>query len=58
MPQERNNKLLVKLATEVVNNLEKHNSSDSRRTRIEFALDNTYSKQLNRIEELIDELAQ
>ncbi len=43
------------LFQKVINNLEHYNSPELQRKRIEYALDNTYEKQIQRIEKIISE---
>jgi len=56
MPKERNNQLLGKLMGDVVKSIEYHNSDDLKKKRLEFALDNTYRKQINRIDRILSDL--
>ena len=57
MLREEENSRLPKLFIEVVDNLEKINSVERRLERIEFAIDNTYANQINRIENILIKLA-
>ncbi|GAB1397073.1 hypothetical protein MASR1M65_18520 [Saprospiraceae bacterium] len=51
MPESReNNKELPALFSEVINQLEFYNSTELKEKRISFALDNTYTRQIERIE--------
>ncbi len=50
MLTEYDNKDFNALFEFTINNLDKYNSDKLRRKRIDFALDNTYEKQINRIE--------
>jgi hypothetical protein len=49
-----NNNELPALFKEVIANLNKYNSSDKQKNRIEYAKTNSYSNQINRIERIID----
>ena len=53
MPEERNNSELPTLAKTVFGNLEHHNNPRLQRKRLEFALDNSYPKQLDRINKIL-----
>ena len=55
MVDEMHNKNLPALFKKVINNLDHYNSPEKQRKRIEFALDNTYEKQIQRIEKIISE---
>ena len=50
----KNNEELPGLFANVIKNLSKHNSTDRQQTRINFARENLYSKQLLKIENLIN----
>jgi hypothetical protein len=57
MPENINeNHSLPEIFTQVINNLEYYNSSVLAKTRITFTLNNTYSKQIGRIEKCINEI--
>ncbi len=56
MPKDNNDLMLPSLFTKVINNLAHYNSLKLQQKRIKFALDNTYSKQIERIEEYISEV--
>lgn len=53
MVDEMHNEKLPDLFKKVINNLDYYNSSEKQIKRIEFALDNTYEKQIERIEKII-----
>jgi hypothetical protein len=53
MPQERNNEFLAKLAGDIVNNIEQYNTDNLKRKRIEFVLEHTYAKQVDKTEALL-----
>lgn len=53
MVDEMHNENLPALFQNVINNLEHYNSPELQKKRIEFALDNTYEKQIQRIEKII-----
>ncbi|MBN2663705.1 MAG: glycosyltransferase [Bacteroidales bacterium] len=55
MVDENNNKKYPDLFKKVISNLEFYNSPELQRKRIEFALDNTYEKQIQRIEKIISD---
>ena len=54
MVDEMHNDYLPILFKKVINNLDYYNSPELQKKRIEFALDNTYEKQIERIEKIID----
>ncbi len=56
MPFDDDDKQIPKLFKETVNNIEYYNSVELQKKRIEFALDNTYEKQIERIEKIISEV--
>lgn len=56
MMNDKNNELLPELFNKVINNIKYYNSAELRKKRIEFALDNTYVKQIERIEQIIQKL--
>ena len=53
MVEERNNLGLCNLFTDVIENLNNYNSIEKQKIRKNFALNNTYSKQIERISQLI-----
>jgi hypothetical protein len=53
MPMERHNANLVSLSTEVLGNVSQYNNEELQRKRLEFALENTYPKQIDRIEKIL-----
>ncbi len=55
MVQEMNNEKFPTLFQKVISNLEHYNSPELQRKRIAYALDNTYEKQIERIEKIISE---
>ena len=55
MVDEMHNDKLPALFKKVINNLDYYNSPELQKKRIEFALDNTYAKQIERIEKIISE---
>lgn len=57
MMNDNNNELMPELFRKVVDNIELYNSEELRKKRIELALDNTYSKQIDRIENIINQLS-
>ncbi len=56
MPKEDNDLKLPALFKEVINNLDYYNSPELQKKRIEFALNNTYEKQIERIEKIINSI--
>jgi hypothetical protein len=56
MPNEMDNQNLPVLFKNVIQNLEYYNNSELQKKRIAFALDNTYEKQIQRIEEKLNTL--
>lgn len=56
MVDEMHNEHLPALFKKVIHNLEYYNSPELQQKRIEYALDNTYEKQIKRIEERINQL--
>jgi len=55
MPKDDDDLQIIDLFYKVINNLEFYNSPELQKKRIEFALDNTYEKQIRRIEKIISE---
>jgi len=55
MVDEMHNKKLPELFKKVISHLDYYNSSELQKKRIEFALDNTYEKQIRRIEKIISD---
>ncbi len=55
MPETDNDELIPTLFQKVISNLEHYNSPELQRKRIAYALDNTYEKQIERIEKIISE---
>jgi len=55
MVDEYTNQNLPGLFVKVLNNLTFYNSPDFQRRRIEFALQNTYARQLERIQTIIND---
>ena len=55
MVDEMHNDKLPALFKKVINNLDYYNSPELQKKRIEFALNNTYAKQIERIEKIISE---
>ena len=55
MPAERNNKQLPELFFDVVHNLQKYNSTESRETRLKYARKHTYKENIRRMERFINE---
>ena len=53
MPKDDDDAKLPALFKKVINNLDYYNSPELQQKRIEFALDNTYEKQIERIEKII-----
>lgn len=53
MPMDHNNGSLPDLMEMVTRNLEQYNSNDAMKSRIEFSLDNTYQKNVDRIDCLL-----
>lgn len=56
MVDEMHNKKLPTLFKNVISNLDHYNSPELQKKRIEFALDNTYEKQIKRIEAFINKV--
>lgn len=55
MVKEMHNEKLPALFKKVINNLDYYNSPELQKKRIDFALNNTYAKQIQRIEKIISE---
>jgi len=55
MPNDDNDSLIPDLFKNVIANIDYYNSAEMQNRRIEFALDNTYKKQLKRIENIISD---
>ncbi len=55
MPDEKHNRSLPHIFQKVISNLDYYNSPELQRKRKEYALDNTYEKQIQRIEKIISE---
>ncbi len=54
MPAELSNNTLPDIFKDVVNKLQKYNTEELQQKRKQFALDNTYRKQIDRIEKIIN----
>lgn len=52
----KNNREFLQAFDQVVNNLDFWNEPEKRKGRVKYALDNTYEKQIHRIEKLINEV--
>lgn len=55
MPQERNNGKLVALFGDVIKNLDKYNSYERQKARIDFAKHHTYTSNIKKIESFVTE---
>jgi len=55
MPEERHNENLEKLFLDVIGNLSEHNSYELQKKRIEFALENTYKNQLDKLDSILSD---
>lgn len=54
MPEERNNTMLPQLFSDVINNLDKYNSTDKQTMRINYAQQHTYRGNIRTIEDFIN----
>lgn len=55
MSVERNNRKLPELFFDVINNLQKYNSTENQKTRIEYARKHTYKENIRKMERFINE---